>query len=59
MGDSLEIMTPKGNLKIIVDKIYSLNGENINEAKGSGYKVLLPIPDNIDIQYALLIKHMA
>ena len=59
VGDSLEIMTPKGNLKIMVDKIYSLNGENINEAKGSGYKVLLPIPDNIDIQYALLIKHMA
>lgn len=59
VGDSLEIMTPKGNLKIMVDKIYSRNGENINEAKGSGYKVLLPIPDNIDIQYALLIKHMA
>ena len=58
VGDSLELMTPKGNITFTLTEIKDRKGNLIEDAKGSGYIVEIPIPADIDMQYALLIRNL-
>jgi len=58
VGDSLELMTPKGNISFTLTEIKDLKGNLIEDAKGSGHIVEIPIPADIDMQYALLIRNL-
>lgn len=58
VGDSLELMTPQGNIQFVLSEILDKKGNSIPDAKGSGHIVDIPIPADIDMQYALLIRNL-
>ncbi|USE82293.1 tRNA 5-hydroxyuridine modification protein YegQ [Acinetobacter tibetensis] len=58
VGDSLELMTPQGNIQFVLTEILDKKGNSIPDAKGSGHIVDIPIPADVDMQYALLIRNL-
>lgn len=58
IGDSLELMTPKGNINFKLEQMRDLKGNAIENAKGSGHIVEIPLSAEIDIEYALLIRNL-
>ncbi|OTG81663.1 tRNA 5-hydroxyuridine modification protein YegQ [Acinetobacter sp. ANC 4648] len=58
VGDSLELMTPQGNITFTLTEILDKKGNSITEAKGSGHIVEIPIPDDININFGLLIRNL-
>ncbi|MBO3276019.1 prephenate-dependent tRNA uridine(34) hydroxylase TrhP [Pseudomonas schmalbachii] len=59
VGDSVEVMTPGGNLILRVEALENARGEAIACAPGDGHVVWLPLPDGLDLQYALLMRNLA
>lgn len=58
VGDSVEMMTPNGNVTFIIDALQNNKGESINAGLGDGYIVYLAIPDDIQLEYALLMRNL-
>ena len=58
VGDTLELMTPQGNIQFVLSEILDKNGNSIPDAKGSGHIVDIPVPADVDMQYALLIRNL-
>ena len=58
VGDYLELMTTKGNINFILTEIKDKKGNSIEEAKGSGHIVEIPVPADVDMRYALLIRNL-
>ena len=44
VGDELELISPNGNHKFLLDAMESLKGETLAEAPGGGWKVRIPLP---------------
>ncbi|MEX5732313.1 prephenate-dependent tRNA uridine(34) hydroxylase TrhP [Providencia hangzhouensis] len=59
VGDSLEMMTPAGNIVFTLDSLASRKGEAIDVAPGNGHVVYLPIPEDVDVNFGLLIRNLA
>ena len=57
-GHQLELMTPSGNVTFILDSMLNKHGEEIDDAKGSGHQVRIPVPEDIDLEYALLMRNL-
>lgn len=50
IGDTLELMTPDGNVEYQLDEIHQeRNGESLSVAPGSGHHVRIPLPDNMPV----------
>ncbi len=61
VGDSLELMTPNGNLTFTLDALSDQHGKPRNDAPGSGFVVRLQKPDGCpagDLSKALLIRNL-
>ena len=58
VGDSLELMTTSGNITFKLAQILDKKGNSILEAKGSGHIVDIPVPANVDMAFALLIRNL-
>ena len=58
VGDSLELMTTKGNITFTLTEILDKKGNLIEDAKGSGHIVDIPVPADVDMRYALLIRNL-
>lgn len=58
VGDTLELMTPQGNIQFVLSEILDKKGNSIADAKGSGHIVDIPVPADVDMQYALLIRNL-
>ena len=61
VGDSLEFMTPAGNLTFTLDTLADQHGKPRNDAPGSGFIVRLPKPAGCpggDLSKALLIRNL-
>ncbi|PQQ39554.1 tRNA 5-hydroxyuridine modification protein YegQ [Photorhabdus laumondii] len=58
IGDRLELMTPSGNIQFTLEAMQDKKGQPMEVAPGDGYIVYLPIPKQIDINYALLIRNL-
>jgi putative protease len=58
VGDSVEMMTPGGNVLFTLESMQNKKGEAIDVAPGNGHIVYLPIPSDIDLNYALLIRNL-
>jgi putative protease len=54
----LELMTPSGNVTFVLDRMLDKNGSEIDDAKGSGHQVRIPVPQDIDLEYALLMRNL-
>lgn len=59
VGDSLEMMTPAGNIVFTLDALANRKGETIDVAPGNGHVVYLPIPEDVDVNFGLLIRNLA
>jgi putative protease len=58
VGDKLELMTPQGNLNLRLEILENTRGEAIEVAPGDGHIVYLPVPDDVELQYALLMREL-
>ncbi|MDB6366279.1 tRNA 5-hydroxyuridine modification protein YegQ [Photorhabdus bodei] len=58
IGDRLELMTPSGNIQFTLEAMQDKKGQPMEVAPGDGYIAYLPIPKQIDINYALLIRNL-
>lgn len=58
IGDKVEIMTPKGNFDVEITALSNRKNENIEAALGDGHFVFMPVPENIDLNFALLMRYL-
>ena len=58
VGDKLELMTPQGNLNLRLETLENRRGEQIDVAPGDGHTVYLSVPEDVDLQYALLMREL-
>lgn len=58
VGDSLELMTPKGNITFTLTEMRDLKGNQIDNAKGSGHIVEIPLDASINVEFALLVRNL-
>ncbi|MDE3273523.1 tRNA 5-hydroxyuridine modification protein YegQ [Pseudoalteromonas sp. SSM20] len=57
-GHSMELMTPQGNIQFTLDHMENKKGERIDDAKGSGHIVKIPLPEDIDLDKAILLRNL-
>ncbi|CND82574.1 putative protease [Yersinia enterocolitica] len=58
VGDSVELMTPNGNIQFILESMQDKKGQLADVAPGNGHIMYLPIPENINVEYGLLIRNL-
>ena len=58
VGDSLELMTPNGNIHFTLDALENRKGEAVEVAPGSGHVMYMPVPEDIDLEKALLMRNL-
>ncbi|WMN61158.1 tRNA 5-hydroxyuridine modification protein YegQ [Pseudoalteromonas xiamenensis] len=57
-GHRLELMTPQGNIHFNLEHMENRKGEKIDDAKGSGHIVKIPLPEDIDLSHAILMRNL-
>ncbi len=57
VGDRLELITPQGNRRFVLERMEGRNGAALDEAPGGGHRVRIPLPAG-DYRYALLAKEL-
>ncbi|MCO6538329.1 MAG: tRNA 5-hydroxyuridine modification protein YegQ [Gilliamella sp.] len=57
VGDSVEMMTPKGNKTFTIERMENKKGQSVPAGLGDGHIVYIPIPEEIDLNYALLMRN--
>jgi len=58
VGDRLELMTPQGNLNFRLDALENKRGERAEVAPGNGHVLYLPVPETVDLRYALVMREL-
>ncbi|RTR32819.1 tRNA 5-hydroxyuridine modification protein YegQ [Shewanella atlantica] len=58
VGDSVEVMTPQGNLTLTIDSLINRKGENVEAGLGSGHFVFLSVPANVELDKAVLLRNL-
>ncbi|CAM4004371.1 MULTISPECIES: prephenate-dependent tRNA uridine(34) hydroxylase TrhP [Vibrio] len=58
VGDSLELMTPQGNVVFNLEVMENRKSETIDDAKGNGHFVFIPVPEDMDLEFALLMRNL-
>ncbi|QCR35316.1 tRNA 5-hydroxyuridine modification protein YegQ [Nissabacter sp. SGAir0207] len=57
-GDSVELMTPAGNVHFTLSAMRNARGEEVEVAPGDGHTVYLPLPETLDTRFALLLRNL-
>ncbi|ORM57347.1 U32 family peptidase [Pantoea rodasii] len=57
LGDSVEIMTPQGNLNCTLESMQNDKGAAVDVAPGDGHRVWIPVPESVDLAFALLMRN--
>ncbi len=58
VGHSMELMTPQGNIQFNLESMLDKHGDHIEDAKGSGHQVRIPVPEALDLTFALLLRNL-
>ena len=58
VGDHLELMTPRGNYHFDLHRLCNRQQQAIGVAPGDGHVVYLPIPEQVALDYALLMRDL-
>ncbi len=58
VGDHLELMTPRGNYHFDLHRLCDRQQQPIEVAPGDGHVVYLPIPEQVALGYALLMRDL-
>ncbi|CAM3009032.1 tRNA 5-hydroxyuridine modification protein YegQ [Vibrio rarus] len=59
VGDSLELMTPQGNVVFNLEVMENRKSESIDDAKGNGHFVFIPVPEDMDLEFGLLMRNLS
>ncbi|MDF7671534.1 tRNA 5-hydroxyuridine modification protein YegQ [Orbaceae bacterium ESL0721] len=57
VGDSVEMMTPKGNINFTIERMINKKGQPVPAGLGDGHIVYIPVPEEVDLAYALLMRN--
>ena len=57
-GDSLEMMTPQGNISFTLEMMENSKGHAVDVAPGDGHTVWLPVPADLPLEYGLLMRNL-
>ncbi|MDG6897759.1 U32 family peptidase [Actinobacillus delphinicola] len=58
LGDSVEVMTPQGNITMQINRLVNRKGEEVEAGKGDGHFVFLDVPQDLDLNFALLMRNL-
>ena len=58
VGDKLEIIQPSGNVNVLLERMEDLQGNTIEEAPGSGWKIRIALPESA-AQLGLVARYIA
>ncbi len=58
LGDQLELMTPRGNLRFRLDHLENRQGQGTQVAPGDGHVLYLPLPAELQLEYGLLMRDL-
>ena len=58
VGDSVELMTPQGNLNLQIEQLENRKGEAVASGLGSGHTVYLAVPPQVDVSQAILLRNL-
>lgn len=58
VGNQIELMTPSGNYSFTLKEMHNREGEVMDVAPGSGHIVRIPVPENIEADFGLLMKSL-
>jgi len=59
VGDSIELMTTKGNLNFTLEHIENRHGEAVTTAPGSGHKVKIPLPTDAKVdEFSMIMRNL-
>lgn len=58
VGDELEIMTPEKNITFTLTQMQDKKGNVVDDAKGNGHFMYVPVPADLDLQFALLMRNL-
>ncbi len=59
VGDSVEMMTPKGNITFTIHQLVNRKGEEVDAGRGDGHFVFLDVPADVDLDFALLMRNLS
>lgn len=58
LGDEVEMMTPKGNIVFKINTMLNRKNEAVEAALGDGHFVFLDVPQDVELDYALLMRNL-
>ena len=58
LGDEVEMMTPQGNIVFKINKMLNRKNAEVDAALGDGHFVFLDMPQDIHLDYALLMRNL-
>ncbi|MDH0304330.1 MULTISPECIES: tRNA 5-hydroxyuridine modification protein YegQ [unclassified Pseudomonas] len=58
VGDHLELMTPRGNYHFDLHRLRDRQQQAIQVAPGDGHVVYLPIPEQVSLEFGLLMRDL-
>lgn len=58
VGDSVELMTPQGNMSFPLTVIENRKGEALDAGRGNGHIVYIPVPENLNIDSGILLRNL-
>ncbi len=58
VGDHLELMTPRGNYHFDLHRLCGRQQQALEVAPGDGHVVYLPIPEQVSLEYGLLMRDL-
>ncbi len=58
VGDSVEMMMPAGNQVFTIERMENKKGQPVPAGLGDGHIVYIPVPNDVDLSYALLMRNL-
>ncbi|MDT3336780.1 tRNA 5-hydroxyuridine modification protein YegQ [Shewanella sp. SP1S1-7] len=58
VGDSVELMTPQGNISLTIEQLENRKSEAVAAGLGSGHTVYLPVPKEVDLSHGILLRNL-
>ncbi|MGL5359255.1 MAG: tRNA 5-hydroxyuridine modification protein YegQ, partial [Shewanella sp.] len=58
VGDSVELMTPQGNINLTIDHLEDRKAQAVAAGLGSGHTVYLPVPKEVELSHGILLRNL-
>jgi len=58
VGDSVEMMTPNGNVQFTLEALRDKKGQPVDVAPGNGHIVYVSLPQEISLEFAILLRNL-